>query len=88
METFVFMAVGLAAGLLCWFIVPYSKSMGIVRMLLVGGVGGIFGGAVGGSFESGMRMVSITALSLIGAAVGAVVATFVVLSLSRRRAHV
>lgn len=88
METLAFMAVGLATGLLCRFIVPNPRPLGLVRMLIIGMVGGVFGGALGGSLQPGMSAFTIGGPSLIGAFVIALVAVFVVLGLSRQRRHV
>ncbi|HVG59097.1 MAG TPA: hypothetical protein VNA24_11120 [Hyalangium sp.] len=87
METLAFMAVGLATGLLCRFIVPNPRPLGLIRMLIIGMVGGVFGGALGGSLQSGLAAVSLGAPSLIGAFLVALIAIFVVLGLSRQRRH-
>jgi uncharacterized membrane protein YeaQ/YmgE (transglycosylase-associated protein family) len=87
METFAFMAVGLATGLLSRLILANLK-VGLFRMLILGMVGGVFGGVLGGTFQSGMGLVSIGAPSLIGAFLGALIAIFGVLALSRPRRHV
>lgn len=88
MEILAFMAVGLATGLLSRLIVSDPRPLGLFRMLIIGLVGGAFGGAVGGSFQSGMKILSIGAPSLIGAFLGALIAIFVVLGLSRQRRHI
>jgi uncharacterized membrane protein YeaQ/YmgE (transglycosylase-associated protein family) len=85
METLAFMAVGLATGLLSRLIVADPRPLGLIRMVILGIVGGVFGGALGGSLQSGMALVSISAPSLIGAFLGALIAIFGVLSLGRRR---
>jgi uncharacterized membrane protein YeaQ/YmgE (transglycosylase-associated protein family) len=86
METLAFMAVGLATGLLSRLIVANFK-VGLFRLLILGMVGGVFGGALGGTFQSGMALVSIGAPSLIGAFLGALIAIFGVVALSRQRRH-
>jgi len=88
MEILAFMAVGLATGLLCRFIVPDPRPLGLIRMLIIGMVGGMFGGALGGTLQPGMAAMSIGAPSLIGAFLVALIAIFVVLGLSRQRRHV
>lgn len=87
-ETLTFIAVGLLTGLLSRFIVPDPRPLGFIRMLILGVVGGVFGGMVGGSLQPGMALVSIGAPSLIGAFLGALIAIFGMLILSRRRRRV
>jgi uncharacterized membrane protein YeaQ/YmgE (transglycosylase-associated protein family) len=88
MEILAFMAVGLATGLLCRFIVPDPRPLGFIRMLIIGMVGGMFGGALGGTLQPGMAAMSIGTPSLVGAFLVALIAIFVVLGLSRQRRHV
>lgn len=88
METLVFVAVGLATGLVSRYIVPNPKPLGLIRMMLLGVVGSVFGGAVMSTFTGGPEIVFTAVPNLIGAFVGALVAIFVVLSLSRQRRHV
>ncbi len=87
MDILAFLAVGLATGLLSRLIVPNPKPLGLFRMLIIGMVGGGFGGALGGTFQSGMELLTVRAPSLIGAFLGALVAIFAVLTLSRQRRH-
>jgi uncharacterized membrane protein YeaQ/YmgE (transglycosylase-associated protein family) len=87
MAILAFMAVGLATGLLSRLIVPNPRPLGLFRMLIIGLVGGGFGGALGGTFQPGMEMLTIGTPSLIGAFLGALVAIFAVLTLSRQRRH-
>lgn len=87
MEMIAFILVGLAAGLLCRFIIP-SPRMGGVRVPLIGMVGGCFGGLVGGSLQPGTAKMAVAAPSLIGALIGALIAVTVVTLLTRNRAHV
>jgi uncharacterized membrane protein YeaQ/YmgE (transglycosylase-associated protein family) len=86
MEILAFMAVGLATGLVSRLIVANFK-VGLFRMLILGMVGGVFGGGIGGTFQSGMALVTIGAPSLIGAFLGALIAIFGVLALGRQRRH-
>jgi uncharacterized membrane protein YeaQ/YmgE (transglycosylase-associated protein family) len=83
-----FMVIGLLTGLLCRLIVPTPPRMGGFRMPLIGMVGGLFGGLVGGTLQPGMEKMTLAIPSIIGSFIGALVAVFGVLLLSRNRAHV
>jgi uncharacterized membrane protein YeaQ/YmgE (transglycosylase-associated protein family) len=65
-----------------------NLKVGLFSFLILGMVGGVFGGGIGGTFQSGMALVSIGAPSLIGAFLGALIAIFGVLALGRQRRHV
>jgi uncharacterized membrane protein YeaQ/YmgE (transglycosylase-associated protein family) len=88
MEMIAYIIVGLITGLLCRFIVPTSRRIGFVGFLLIGMVGGVAGGMVGGSFNVRKEPFAVDVPSLIGAFLGAAIVIFVVLGLSRNRAHV
>jgi uncharacterized membrane protein YeaQ/YmgE (transglycosylase-associated protein family) len=87
MEMIAYIIVGLITGLLCWFIVPTFRRIGFVGYLLTGVVGGVAGGMVGGSFNVRQEAFAVGIPSLVGAFLGAAIVIFVVLGLSRNRAH-
>jgi uncharacterized membrane protein YeaQ/YmgE (transglycosylase-associated protein family) len=88
MEMIAYIIIGLITGLLCWFIVPTFRRIGFVGYLLTGMVGGVAGGMVGGSFNVHKELFAVDVPSIAGAFIGAALVIFVVLGLTRNRAHV
>jgi uncharacterized membrane protein YeaQ/YmgE (transglycosylase-associated protein family) len=88
MELIAYLLVGAAIGLLCRAIVPHHVRMGLVRFVIVGMVGGGAGGMFTGTFYTRKEVFIVDVPTLIGAAVGALIAVFVVVSLGRKRVHV
>lgn len=88
MEMITYIIIGLLTGLLCRFIVPTARRIGFMGFLLTGMVGGVAGGMVGGSFNVHREAFAVGVPSIVGAVIGAALVIFVVLGLSRNRAHV
>jgi uncharacterized membrane protein YeaQ/YmgE (transglycosylase-associated protein family) len=88
MEMIAYIIVGWATGLLCRFIVPNPQRMGLIRFLLIGMVGGLAGAGLGGTFFLQREPLTVGPPTLVGAFLGAAIAVFAVLGLSRNRAHV
>ncbi|WP_224364707.1 hypothetical protein [Hyalangium versicolor] len=82
-----YILIGWGMGLLCWFMVPTKRRMGLVRFLLVGMVGGVAGGMVGGAFNVQKAPFTVDIPSLVGAFLGGLIAVIAVVVLSRNRAH-
>lgn len=87
MELVTFIAVGWVTALSSRLIVPSPRNMGLIRTLLVGMVGSIFGGIVGGTFNQEEPLFALATPSLTGAFVGAFMTVFVVLFLNRQQAR-
>jgi len=87
MELITFIAIGWVAALSSRIIVPSPRNMGLIRTLLVGMVGSIFGGIVGGTFNQKEPLFAIATPSLTGAVLGGLMTVFVVLFLNRQRAY-
>jgi uncharacterized membrane protein YeaQ/YmgE (transglycosylase-associated protein family) len=87
MGIFAFIVIGWVVGLISRAILPGMRTMGLISMLLVGMVGAIVGGMFAGSFNTGTALFVLRGPNIFGAAVGAVVAVFVVHALNRGRAH-
>jgi uncharacterized membrane protein YeaQ/YmgE (transglycosylase-associated protein family) len=87
MELIVFTAIGWVAALSSRIIVPSPRNMGLIRTLLVGMVGSIFGGIVGGTFNQKGPLFALATPSLTGAVLGGLMTVFVVLFLNRQRAY-
>ncbi|WP_224244065.1 GlsB/YeaQ/YmgE family stress response membrane protein [Hyalangium gracile] len=88
MEMIAYIIVGCITGLLCRVVVTNARSMGLIRFVLVGMVGGIAGGIVGGAFNVRQEPFAVDIPSIVGSVLGAAIAVFVVVALSRNRAHV
>jgi uncharacterized membrane protein YeaQ/YmgE (transglycosylase-associated protein family) len=87
MELIAFIIVGCVTGLISRIIVPPHLRMGIVRMLIVGMVGGIFGGLVAGTFDVQPEPISVGTPTLVGAFLGALLSVCIVTLLGRRQVH-
>jgi len=87
MEFITFVAVGWVTALSSRIIVPSPRNMGLIRTLLIGMVGSVFGGLLGGTFNQKEPLFALAAPSLTGAFLGALMTVFVVLFLNRQRAH-
>ena len=87
MELLTFIAVGWVTALGSRLIVPSPRNMGLIRTLLTGMVGSVFGGTLGGTFNQKEPLFALSTPSLTGALLGALMTLFVVLFLNSQRAH-
>lgn len=87
MEMITYIIVGWVTGLLSRAIVPGPQHLGLIRLMLIGMVGGVAGGIVGGTFNVRTQPFTVGIPSLVGAFLGAAIVIFVVVGLSRNRAR-
>ncbi|NMO15019.1 GlsB/YeaQ/YmgE family stress response membrane protein [Pyxidicoccus fallax] len=87
MAAIVFIIVGWVVGLVARAILPGTRHMGLVSMLLIGMVGGIVGGMFAGTFNTGTSLFVVRPGNLVGSAIGALAAVLIVHVLNRSRAH-
>jgi uncharacterized membrane protein YeaQ/YmgE (transglycosylase-associated protein family) len=87
MAPIAFIIIGWVTGLISRAILPGTRNMGLISMLLVGMVGSILGGMFAGSFNLDGPLFVLRGPNIVGAVLGALVAVFVVHVLNRRRAH-
>jgi uncharacterized membrane protein YeaQ/YmgE (transglycosylase-associated protein family) len=87
MAPIAFIIIGWVTGLIARAILPGTRHMGLISMLLVGMVGGIVGGMFAGTFNADASLFVVRPPNVIGATLGALAAVLIVHVLNRRRAH-
>ena len=87
MAPIAFIIIGWVIGLISRAILPGTRTMGLISMLLIGMVGAVVGGMFAGTFNGNASLFVLQPPNVVGSVIGALAAVFIVHVLNRRRAH-